>query len=269
MSYTHIPHNETGYRFDSRGRVSQQTADQTYWSRARGEHLMPQSRSAVPVEFNTGQPMATPKQIEWITKCRAERDLSSLTPEAIAFVDDKIANGITRRKASELLDKLFALPKITKADREADEAAKARRDLPTARFPYYNESKSTVPNGRYALVREDDAENRIHFYNVFRFKDGGVSLKRVAGPEAYQVRGRAVRASVLREIEADISGASRRYGFEFKVCGRCQKGLTRVVSRKFGLGPDCSKALGVGDAYEALAAEIRAEGRDPYATVED
>jgi hypothetical protein len=220
---------------------------------------MVKKNTPVPTEF-TGQPMATPKQVQWIKTCRAEKDLSSLSAEQIAFIDDKIANGITKRKASELLDKLFALP------RKPVERAAIVTDRAAAASPFVK--APAVANGRYALRNDDNPENAIEFYSVFNFDDGGVSLKRHASDERHQVRGASNRNRILMAIAVDPIGAAKLYGTETEHCGRCAKELTRTVSREFGLGPDCAEALGVSGAYETLAEQIRSEGRDPNATEE-
>lgn len=219
------------------------------------ESQMPATLTPVPAEFLSGAnvPMATPSQLEWIGKCRNDR---VLTDEMIAFIDAKLdasGNGISKRRASELLDKLFALP------RKSVERATTVTDRVSAASPF---KTPDIPTGRYALRNDANPENDIEFYSVYRFDDGGLSLKRFASDERYPVKG-AARMDVLKAIAVDINGAAQLYGRETCHCGRCAKLLTRRVSRTFGVGPDCAEAMGISGAYDALAASLKAQGLDP------
>jgi hypothetical protein len=167
-----------------------------YMSKSRKqESKMPATRTPVPAEFMTtaatpnatAQPMATDSQLEWIGRCRAER---VLTDEMIAFVDAKLdpdGKGITRRRASELLDRLFALPRKS-------ERATTVTDRVAAASPFKGATTATpdIPSGRYALRNEGNLLNDIEFYSVYRFEDGGLSLKRFASDTRYPVKGALV-----------------------------------------------------------------------------
>jgi hypothetical protein len=219
------------------------------------ESKMPATLTPVPAEFATSQPMATPKQMDWILKCRDDK---MLTDEQIAWLDAEIAKGVTKARASKILDRLFALPS------KPVERATTVRDIVAQTNPF---KIPDIPSGRYAL-RGENILNNIEFYSVYRFEDGGLSLKRFASDERYPVKG-AARQSVLKAIAADITGAAQLYGTETNHCGRCAKLLTRRVSRDFGLGAKCAEHMGVSAAYEALAASLTAQGIDPNETIEE
>lgn len=213
---------------------------------------MPATLTPVPAEFTSANiPMATPKQLEWIGKCRDER---VLTDEHITWLDAEIAKDITKARASALLDKLFALPRKPRAQ-TVHGGQHTSKPIPD------------IPSGRYALQGEN-VLNNIEFYSVYRFEDGGLSLKRFASDERYPVKG-AARQSVLKAIAADITGAARLYGTETAHCGRCAKLLTRRVSRTFGIGPECAEHMGISAAYEALEASLKAQGIDPNEIIEE
>ena len=73
---------------------------------------------------------------------------------------------------------------------------------------------------------------------------------------------------MLAEIEKDVIGCSRRYGREFKVCGRCGKGLTRLLSRALGIGPVCAAHLGMSvEEIDAAKQVIIDAGHDPEETI--
>jgi Family of unknown function (DUF6011) len=220
-------------------------------SHSTEESQMP-ATTPVPAEFATGQPMATDSQMEWIKKCRDER---VMTPEIAAFVDDKIANGITKRRASELLNKLFALPR--KPHNDTSHGAQSPQ----------------VANGRYALRDEADPENAIKFYRVNTPTEGHwvgrTFIDRMASDDRYPVRSAKQRQAILAAIATDPIGAAQLYGREIGRCGRCAKTLTRVVSRAFGIGPDCAEQMGISGAYEAMAASLKAQGIDPNGITEE
>jgi hypothetical protein len=211
----------------------------------------------VPAEFTSSAPMATNPQLEWIRKCRDERVMSA---EIAAFIDAKLdpaGSGITKRRASELLDKLFKLPRQPKAETVHG----GSHTMPQ------------VANGRYAVRDASDVENAIKFYRVNTPTEGRWAgrtfVDRLASDERYPVRNAAQRKAVLTTIAADPIGAAQLYGREIGHCGRCSKTLTRVVSRAFGIGPDCAEHMGISGAYEAMEASLKAQGIDPNGTVEE
>lgn len=221
----------------------------------------------VPAEFVTAalSPDATPRQMEWILKCRDEK---ALDEAQIAWLDAEIDKGISKGRASEILDRLFKLPskpvtpattiKNIVADNNPFAAAKAA-DLPT------------IADGRYALrddpeTLEQDDPNPIKFYRVNTPTEGKWAnftfVKRYSSDAEYPVKG-AARLAVLARIADDPTGASQLYGREIGCCGRCARTLTRRLSREFGIGPDCAEQMGISQEMLELKSKLIAEGIDP------
>jgi hypothetical protein len=97
-----------------------------------------------------------------------------------------------------------------------------------------------VADGRYA-VEEDGA---LKFFHVRNGKAntrwaGFVFVDIQASDDTYPLKDRARKARVLASIAADLEAASRRYGQELGVCGRCGRTLTDEESRAYGIGPVC------------------------------
>jgi hypothetical protein len=97
-----------------------------------------------------------------------------------------------------------------------------------------------VPDGRYA-VEEDGT---LKFFHVRNGKPntrwaGFVFVDIQASDDTYPLKDRARKARVLASIAADLETASRRYGQELGVCGRCGRTLTDEESRAYGIGPIC------------------------------
>jgi hypothetical protein len=97
-----------------------------------------------------------------------------------------------------------------------------------------------VPDGRYA-VEEDGT---LKFFHIRNGKAntrwaGFVFVDIQASDDLYPLKDRARKARVLAAIAADLETASRRYGQELGVCGRCGRTLTDEESRAYGIGPVC------------------------------
>jgi len=140
-----------------------------------------------------------------------------------------VAEGkLTRRKASEVISFLVALP--NKADVEA-----GREPISHA-----------VPAGRYAIRL---TEGIVKFYRVDRPDSGrwaGRTFVKVqASDELYLVRNPAEAKLVLAAIErAGVKESSLLYGQELGHCGVCGRTLTDDSSRERGIGPVCADKLG-------------------------
>lgn len=111
---------------------------------------------------------------------------------------------------------------LTKADDGSWIVEHKAGECPITSFPF--------PFGRYA-VEIDDV---VKFYVV---SDGGLFAQ--ASDDLYPVRSAETVAQVVALISADPLEASKRYGREFEVCGRCGRGLTSEW-RKAGIGPVCA-----------------------------
>jgi hypothetical protein len=86
------------------------------------------------------------------------------------------------------------------------------------------------PNGRYAVVHD----GVLKFYVA---DDDGIFVQ--ASDETHLLRGDTAH-EVIALIAEDPEAASRRYGQEIGVCGRCGRTLTDEGSRAAGIGPICA-----------------------------
>lgn len=96
-------------------------------------------------------------------------------------------------------------------------------DCPSA-FPF--------PEGRYAV--END-EGELRFYHCA--PDGEVYV--MASDNEHLLYHKAAH-SVIAKITLDPLEASRKFGWEFRRCGLCNRGLTNKASREAGIGPVCA-----------------------------
>lgn len=97
-----------------------------------------------------------------------------------------------------------------------------------------------VPDGRYA-VEEDGTLRFFHLRNgkAGTRWEGFVFIDIQASDDLHSIRDRARKARIVALIAADLETASRRYGQELGVCGRCGRTLTDEESRAYGIGPVC------------------------------
>lgn len=219
--------------------------------------------SAVPADVVPNPVLATPKQVQFIAGLIDERDLFASpkhfeqvnamdAEEYAAHLDWMKASAakLTKRQASEWIERLLALPK-------KPVAAQADTDVPA------------VPAGRYALVDPDDELNPVKFYKVNDGKkgtrwEGFTFVDRFVGDDTFPVKGHS-RISTLKAIAADPLAAAQLFGREEARCCKCGRNLTRRLSRHLGIGPVCGQRNGWfdGDLVAEARAELKAQGLDP------
>lgn len=178
---------------------------------------------------------------------------------------------IPKRRASEVIEALKALPRLPK------EVAEDNRHIDRQDFPQ-------VPAGRYALPYPQDETNPIRFYRVADGKDnrakggrdwtGCKFLERFFSDDTFAIKyGSSEYNRVMTEIAGDPLAAAQRYGDEFERCCICNRGLTRHISRKMRIGPVCLRKHGEAwglDPESYIAenrAELEAQGIDPDGSV--
>jgi len=112
----------------------------------------------------------------------------------------------------------------------------------------YPDASLPVPAGRYGIHTKDDAANKLAFYVVDRPEEGKWAGKVFVSMLISDNKQRlpfAIQAAVLRKIAAvGAETASATYGWEFKRCGVCGRGLTNDDSRERGIGPVCAAKMG-------------------------
>lgn len=103
-----------------------------------------------------------------------------------------------------------------------------------------------VKEGRYAV---EYAPGDLRFYEVRQPKDGKWAgftfVSQLSGENHISMKDKQEREHVLSLIAHNVMGALKLYGQKIGRCGHCRKTLTDAVSREFGIGPVCRKALGV------------------------
>lgn len=191
----------------------------------------PWEASLEPAPAQRQESRATDKQVEFITVLSKERQIPPKGTDGYdATVEKFVAilradlnrpgtdgSWITKQGASELITFLQSLP------------FKVEEDAP-------------VPKGRYAIRGTDGV---VRFYQVNRPEHGAHKGRTfvdqlIGAPGDYQHKPlRHVAREVLAKIAEDPEAASRLYGQEESVCGRCHSPLTDEESRAYGIGPVC------------------------------
>lgn len=175
-------------------------------------HIATQGHSAPSAD---GQPLATEKQVNYMEGLRDGKDLSSLTPEQVAWLRDADFKTVTKKRASDVIGQLKDLPWLPR------DAA----NLPD------------VKDGRYAIPKDDGT---LMFYSV---KQGQkVTWVDVWASDArWPVKDSAERWRILNAIKDDPD-AGPRFGREIGRCYVCGRTLTDETSRALGIGPICRDA---------------------------
>jgi hypothetical protein len=234
----------------------------------------------IPAEF-LAEELASPKQVKFALALMEQRDLFKLPGwfDAVNAMDqEEYARHVERVKAGlpnmprrgpqrigKFIDALLECPEVP-----GQAAGERDNDNRKSQIDFVG----LIPDGRYALVNEDDVLNPVRFYQVKRGNDyrarGGrdwtnfLFVTRFSSDEEWPVKG-ADRIAVLTEIAFDPKTAAIRFGREENRCCICYKRLTRRLSRDLGIGPVCGGRNGWINA-EVLASareRIRAEGFDP------
>lgn len=184
-------------------------------------------RSPVPTWAQPVEAPATERQLEFIKSLQQEREL---TEEQSAWLQGKLDAGISKSKASLVIERLLALPKVT-----AKMASGSAKDVPD------------VPAGRYAV--DSDGINATAFYRVARPSEGrwaGYVFVDLQVSDWYEpIRNHAAKVTILEKIlKAGPQSAAERYGRELGKCGICGRTLTNDESRARGIGPICAESYG-------------------------
>lgn len=186
-------------------------------------------RTPVPEHLRETEVMATEPQVNYLVGLRDGKDLNTLTPEQRAWLDDADFTKVPKRRASNIIETLKALPW---KPREKDN-------------PMFKEMWDLgVETGRYAIPGEDGA---LRFYSVKRDTEKVAMWVDVWASDArYPIRAIPQRIEILKEIKKDPIKAMETFGKEIGRCGRCGRTLTKEDSRDWGIGPDCRAILGIG-----------------------
>lgn len=228
------------------------------------------SHSMPPTNLIADFAPATEPQIGFVKSLVAYKDLgehAEWMAEKVKLADE---GKMSKSFASKLIGRLCALPN------KPLDATGVKKDIVKV---YAEQTLWAVPAGRYALANDNanalefTDTNPILFYRVKLGKEGTrwegrrFVTRIVGGDHSYDIKG-AQATEVLRLIHGDILSAAALYGKEFKHCSRCNKELTRRLSRELGIGPHCAAHLGMDPStVEAAKAKIIEQGHDPQETV--
>jgi len=177
-------------------------------------------RTPVPGHFLPGSgPTATEPQLSYLKGLREDKDLSSLTPQQVAWLEDAdfdtFPSELPKLRMSQVIEQLKDLPWQKKE-------GKGESGMPE------------IPNGRYAIPKDDGT---LMFYSVKKGKF--VTFVDVWASDArWPIRNGAERKRILEAIKADPD-AGPRFGREIGRCYVCGRTLTDETSRRLGIGPVC------------------------------
>jgi hypothetical protein len=149
---------------------------------------------------------------------RDGKDLSSLTPEQIAWLQDAdfdtFPSELSKFRMSQVIEQLKDLP--------WQKNGKAEAGMPE------------VADGRYAVQKDDGT---LMFYSVKKGKF--VTFVDVWASDArWPVKNKDERKRILGLIASDPD-AGPRFGREIGRCYVCGRTLTDETSRQLGIGPVC------------------------------
>lgn len=183
-------------------------------------------------------PMATPKQVAFITDLLADRDFSGEERPAWQARIEYLAlttearEAMSQSQASAFIEYALGMP------------GKAR--TPEA------VNQDGIPAGRYAvpnhMLTGDTADNSVSFFKVDRPESGRWSgytfISRQAGGDFLRMNRRQQDEAKKAIREFGFPEASRLYGLELGHCGVCGRELTNETSREEGIGPVCRDKMG-------------------------
>lgn len=165
--------------------------------------------------FETNLDLATEKQVSYMEGLRDGKDLSSLTPEQIAWLRDADFTQVPKKRASDVIGQM--------------------KDLPWQ--PRDAAHTPDVPDGRYAIPKDDGT---LMFYSIKQGKQ--VTFVDVWASDArWPVKLSEERNRILQAIKDDPD-AGPRFGREIGRCYVCGRTLTDELSRSLGIGPVCRGA---------------------------
>jgi hypothetical protein len=180
-----------------------------------------QARTPVPEHLRDSGPMATERQVSYLEGLRDGKDLSSLSPEQVAWLEDADFTQVRKSRASDIISKLTELP--WRPREKNNSLFKEMWDI-------------GVATGRYAIPGDDGA---LRFYSVKRDEERvAVWVDVWASDARYPIRAIPQRVEILKAIAADPD-AGPRFGREIGRCYVCGRTLTDETSRALGIGPIC------------------------------
>lgn len=92
--------------------------------------------------------------------------------------------------------------------------------------------------------KDDRFANNTSFFKLWIGDRGGWNLQMYVSDDLHRVQmADATKMDMLKKISKDPYKAAALFGWEFKRCGICGRGLTADESRERGIGPVCAGRL--------------------------
>jgi hypothetical protein len=161
--------------------------------------------------------MATERQVSYLNALRDDKDISSLRPDQIAWLRDADFATIPKRRASDIIEQLKALPWAINTNSGGNAG-----------------DVIDVPDGRYAIPKDDGT---LMFYSIKKGKYT-TFVDVWASDARWPVKNNAEKVRILTAIKNDPD-AGPRFGREIGRCYVCGRTLTDMISRSLGIGPVC------------------------------
>jgi hypothetical protein len=225
-------------------------------------------------------PGATNRQLDYIASLLQQREVK---PETAAALGPKIAvqmvaneergdsapavDGISKKRASESISKLLALPKRRN---ELPARPAKTRDIVAETRSEARITPEKVPAGHYAV---DNEAGELRFYTVWWAPEQPgrspfFKLYVEHGPDDSEVPFKSA-LTILRKIAEDPRAAALRYGREIGACSVCGKRLTNSLSRLLDIGPVCGGRFWDEGDWKVIKVRgrdaLRSAGLDPKA----
>lgn len=208
------------------------------------------------------KPAATAAQLRFLIILIEERVVPEPWLLHIKVIEE--SGEMTKRKASEVITKLRALPWKPK------DPANPPRGL-TERS-HSKITREDVPTGRYCIQTGLDEED-LSFYRIKWGKMTNVIwISRIGGPNEYPIRSPDEKAKILKDIYRNgAAEAATRYGFKVGRCSVCHTRITNRLSRSLGVGPVCGGRFFSDwkERVNKVRSELVAQGLDPNENIED
>jgi hypothetical protein len=244
---------------------------------------IPVERTPVPAALNNGlredgtrKDRGSTKQIKWINDMLDGKVLEASSVFGAALADlspkqkDKFVQGLRDQLPEMSYDGINQMIAALKAcPAKSPSGGETLRPEPRvqgahpqvgAKVEYHNVTtdqgtkrmgRIVLPNGKKVLAgsyglktKKMGFANDVSFFKVWIGDRGGWNVKLYVSDDTNRVMlTPATQLELLEKIAKNPQKAAARFGWEFKRCGICGRGLTKDESRERGIGPVCAERL--------------------------
>ena len=145
---------------------------------------------------------------------------------------------VSKRRASEWIDSLLALPDKESAEPKARPANRFRDDVPAGRYAVEGSDGTT---DFYKVDRPTEGRWAGYVFVKLLIASGGHGVESLSEQRIAPVASRTVLGRIA---EAGVQESMQRFGREIGSCGHCGRVLTNEDSRALGIGPVCAGKMG-------------------------